>query len=267
MPIAALLVAALATLTAFIAPGSQPTASAAPVEKVQVVRVYPHDATSFCQGLAVHQGQILEGTGQYGHSRLRLVDLESGTPRMDVRLNDSIFGEGVTVWGSQILQLTWRNGVILIYDATTLQQTGQVAYRQIDPRLREGWGLTHDGQHLILSDGSSTLRFIDPTTWKLVRTVRVKSGIRSIGKLNELEYVNGEILANVWYSDRIARIDPEGGRVNGWLDLSDIKPAEVRRQRESVLNGIAWDAENRRLFVTGKHWPKLFEISYSGMPR
>ena len=265
MPVIVLTGAVLAVVVAFVAPGSESSASAAPAEKVRIVNVYPHDRTSFCQGLVVHQDGILEGTGQYGHSRLRLVDLASGKPTIDVKLNDRIFGEGITVWNDQVLQLTWRSGVVLVYDSATLKQTGQIPYRNIDTRWREGWGITHDGRHLIVSDGSETLRFIDPESWTLVRTVRVKSGIRTVSKLNELEYVNGEIFANIWYRDQIARIDPQTGRVTGWLDLKELKPREVRRNREAVLNGIAWDETNRRLFVTGKHWPTLYEVTFDGL--
>ncbi|MEZ6061797.1 MAG: glutaminyl-peptide cyclotransferase [Planctomycetaceae bacterium] len=245
------------------APGSS-FANAVESTEAKLVKAYPHDATAFCQGLVVYRGQLLEGTGQYGRSRLRLVELESGVPDVDVPLANDVFGEGVTVWKDQIIQLTWQNGYLIVYDAATFKRTGTVAYRDIDASLKEGWGLTHDGTHLILSDGTSLLRFIDPETWRVVKSMRVKSGLRSLSRLNELEYVNGEIFANVWYQDRIARIDPESGRVTGWLDVSALRPRAVRRNREAVLNGIAWDAEQQRLFVTGKHWPNVFEIRYDG---
>lgn len=267
MPLAVLLLAGTAVLAALAWPSGSSAEAAPPVQPVTVVRAFPHDATAFCQGLVVHNGQLLEGTGQYAQSRLRHVDLESGQSLREVRLDDRIFGEGITVWQDQILQLTWKNGFLLRYDAGTLQSLGSVPYRDIDPGLREGWGITQDGRHLIISDGSATLRFVDPATFRLVRTVVVKNGWRSLSQLNELEYVDGQILANVWYRDDIARIDPATGVVLGWLDLSAIKPREIRRNREAVLNGIAWDSDNRRLFVTGKNWPKLFEIRLPDLDR
>jgi len=266
LPFAVLAAAVIAAGVAMLTPGSGAASAAATVIDAKLVQAYPHDETAFCQGLAFHESQLLEGTGQYGRSRLRLVDLETGRPRIDVPLANNVFGEGVTVWKDRILQLTWQNGYVIVYDANTLRQTGTVAYRDIDPKLREGWGLTHDGTHLILSDGTSLLRFIDPERWVTVKSMRVKSGFRSVDKLNELEYINGEIFANVWYQDRIARIDPESGRVTSWLDVSKLRPRSVRRNREAVLNGIAWDAQQQRLFVTGKNWPKLFEIRYEAAP-
>ncbi len=260
VPPVVLLLAAVAAGAAMLSPGVSTTA--APVTTVTVVNTFPHDRTSFCQGLVMLNGSILEGTGQYNRSKLRLVDLPTGKPTVDVALPGNIFGEGVTVWKNTILQLTWKNGYLLTYDSTTLQRTGSVQYRRIDRGLHEGWGITHDGTHLIISDGSSTLRFVDPETFRIVRRLRVKDGFRGVSKLNELEFVNGEILANVWYKDRIARIDPKSGRVLGWLDLQALRPASLRNDHEAVLNGIAWDAIGQRLFVTGKNWPTLLEISY-----
>ena len=176
-----------------------------------------------------------------------------------------MFGEGITVWKDRVIQLTWKNGYLLLYDAASLQRQAYVRYRDIDSSLKEGWGITHDGVHLIISDGSSVLRFVDPSTFKLVRKLNVKNGFRSLSQLNELEFVQGEIFANVWYSDQIARIDPSSGKVTGWLDLSAIIPREVRRNKEAVLNGIAWDPTEKRLFVTGKHWPKLYQIRVPGL--
>ena len=260
MPYAALIVAACAVYTLNLI-GASPKAASPPSVSVQVIREFPHDPESFCQGLVFHKGKLLEGTGQYQKSRLRSVEIETGVPTLDIRMDSDVFGEGVTVWKDRVLQLTWKNGYLLIYDANTLQRQAYVRYRDIDSTLREGWGLTHDGSNLIVSDGSSTLRFVDPTTFKLVRKINVKNGFRSLDKLNELEFVEGEIFANVWYRDQIARIDPIKGNVKGWLDLSAIKPREVRFDREAVLNGIAWDAKQRRLFVTGKNWPAVFEVT------
>jgi glutamine cyclotransferase len=236
-------------------------AAAPPVTRAKLVHAYPHDPASFCQGLVVHEGKLLEGTGQYSRSRLRLVDLESGQPVSDQILASEIFGEGVTVWKDTVLQLTWRNGYLILYDAKTLKRTGSVRYSEIDPNLREGWGIAHDGHSLIISDGSADLRFVNPDTFRLERTLRVRAGTKPVSKLNELEFVNGKVFANVWYEDRIASIDPATGIVTEWIELSHLRPREVRNNREAVLNGIAWDAKSGRLFVTGKHWPKLFEIS------
>jgi glutamine cyclotransferase len=255
-----LVVATVAAGAAMLSPGA--STAAAPVQTVRLVKTFPHDRNSFCQGLVMLNGAILEGTGQYNRSRLRLVDLPTGKPTVDVALPGNVFGEGVTVWKNRILQLTWKNGYLLTYDSATLQRTGSVQYRTIDRNLYEGWGITHDGTHLIISDGSSTLRFVDPETFRMVRRLRVKDGFRGVSKLNELEFVNGEILANVWYKDRIARIDPDSGRVVGWLDLRALRPPTLRNDREAVLNGIAWDAVSQRLFVTGKNWPTLLEISF-----
>ena len=260
MPLAALCLAALAAGSAFLLP--QPTAESAapPVTKAVMVKAYPHDRTAFCQGLVTYEGRLLEGTGQYQKSRLRLVEIDTGIPVSDQKNADDVFGEGITIWKDSVYQLTWRNGYMLVYDVKTLQSKGYVRYRDIDPKLAEGWGITHDGHSLILSDGSADLRFINPDTFKLEKTVRVKSGLKSITKLNELEFVNGRIFANVWYEDRIACIDAASGKVNEWIDMAHLRPREVKNDREAVLNGIAWDEKSQRLFVTGKHWPTLYEI-------
>ena len=263
MPIAALCIAALAAASVFLLPKPSAEAATPPVTKAQVVKSYPHDRTAFCQGLVVHEGRLLEGTGQYKKSLLRLVDIDSGKSLVDQKNTDDVFGEGVTVWKDRVFQLTWRNGYMLVYDSKTLQRSGYIRYRDIDSRLNEGWGLTHDGHSLILSDGSADLRFINPETFKLERMLRVKSGLKSVTYLNELEFVNGRIFANIWYEDRIACIDPTTGKVTEWIDLAHIRPREVRNDREAVLNGIAWDEKAQRLFVTGKHWPTLFEIKLS----
>jgi glutamine cyclotransferase len=169
-------------------------------------------------------------------------------------LNPQYFGEGVTIVGDNIYQLTWKNQAALVFDRRTFKFQRSFPYRG------EGWGLTYDGTHLIMSDGTQRLRFIDPKTFRTVSRLRVMEGNREISQLNELEYVEGEIYANVWHSDRIARISPKTGKVLGWIDLSGlIKPGEVNHE-EAVLNGIAYDAKNKKLYVTGKNWPKLFEI-------
>lgn len=219
---------------------------------VEVVRAYPHDPRAYTQGLVFDAGELVEGTGLYGESTLRRVALESGRVLQSVPLPKNLFGEGIAVWGGQIFQLTWRNQIALVYDRATLRELRRLRYSG------EGWGLTHDGVNLILSDGSATLRFLDPKTFRVVRQIMVRSGGRRVANLNELEYVRGEILANIWYRDYVARIDPATGEVRGWIDLRNVIPAGL--DREQCANGIAYDAEHDRLFVTGKNWPQLFEI-------
>jgi glutamine cyclotransferase len=227
------------------------------VQGYEVVNVYPHDAKAFTQGLVFDaEGQLYEGTGLHGESTLRKVDLKTGIPddKAYFSLHQQYFGEGIAVVGDNIFQLTWRNQVAFVFDRHSFKFLRSFPYRG------EGWGLAYDGTHLIMSDGSSRLRFIDPKTFLTVSRLRVMDGKREISKLNELEYVEGEIYANVWHSDRIARISPKTGKVLGWIDLAGlIKPSEVDHE-EAVLNGIAYDARNKKLYVTGKNWPKLFEI-------
>lgn len=240
--------------------GSSSAADSAPVYDVKLVQSYPHDTTSFCQGLVVHQGKLLEGTGHYGESRLRLVDLNTGKPSIDIPLSDQIFGEGVTVFGNTAIQLTWKNGYLILYDVRTWKQAGTVRLSQIDRGLYEGWGVTHDGTHLIISDGSATIRYVDPQKWRIVRRIHVKDGRKAIRNLNELEYVNGRIYANIWYDDRIAVINPSTGKVEKYFNMAPLRPKSVKGDREAALNGIAWEPSSNRLFVTGKFWPNVFEI-------
>ena len=223
---------------------------------VEVVRKDPQDTRAYTQGLVFDDGVLFEGTGKYGESTLRRVELETGRVLQSVRLPNHMFGEGITVWGDEIIQLTWRNQIGIVYDKTTFRERRRFRY------AGEGWGLTHDGTHLIMSDGSATLRFLDPKTYHVVRRLMVLSGGRRVTNLNELQYVRGEILANVWYKDDIARICPASGRVLGWIDLHPLVPPGL--DREQCTNGIAYDAENDRLFVTGKDWPHLFEIRLVG---
>lgn len=224
-----------------------------PVTPVRVIAQYPHDPEAFCQGLVVAEGKLYEGTGQYGQSSLRQVELKTGRIERTVPLDRAYFGEGIAVHGDRIYQLTWKERLGIVYDRTTFAPVNSFRY------TGEGWGLTTDGTHLILSDGSANLRFLSLETFEVVRRVSVHSGLRPIDKLNELEFVEGEIYANIWYSDRIVRISPKTGEVLGWLDLSALYPAS-KRPREHVLNGIAYDADARKLYVTGKNWPQLFEI-------
>jgi glutamine cyclotransferase len=233
-----------------VARGGTPTAY-----DYEVVNVYPHDPEAYCQGLVFANGFLYEGTGQYGESTLRKVELETGKVLAAVALDRSSFGEGVTLLDGEIYQLTWKGQHGWIYDAETLTPKKHFRY------AGQGWGLTHDGRHLIMSDGTSTLRFLDPKrNFRVERRITVRYQGRRIKNLNELEYVNGHILANVWYKDYILFISPQDGDVVAWADLKGILNPRLRVNREAVLNGIAYDQENDRLFVTGKNWPKLFEI-------
>uniref|UniRef100_A0A7C4QNC3 Glutaminyl-peptide cyclotransferase n=1 Tax=Schlesneria paludicola TaxID=360056 RepID=A0A7C4QNC3_9PLAN len=225
-----------------------------PVDPVRIVAVYPHDPEAFCQGLVFANGVLYEGTGQYGASSLRQIDLATGQIQRQIPLDQSYFGEGITVWGDKLYQLTWKNRLAIVYDLSTLTPVSSFRYSG------EGWGLTTDGTWLIMSDGTSTLRFLDPKTFEVRRRLTVRTKAGEVDQLNELEFVEGEIYANIWYSDRIARISPKSGEVLGWLDLSQLWPQRQRPSREHVLNGIAYDAAQKRLFVTGKYWPRLYEI-------
>jgi len=237
-----------------IAAGGADAADGPAVYGYQVVNVYPHDRRAFCQGLAIEGDVLYEGTGQYGRSTLRRIDLNSGKILKTIRLNAKYFGEGITVWGDSIVQLTWKNQLGFLFDKETLKYRGGFRY------AGEGWGVTHDEKHLIVSDGSATLRLLDPKTYRVVKQLTVHDRGTRVDKLNELEYVEGEIFANVWESDFVMRISPETGAVTGRIDLSGLLTPRDRRGAEAVLNGIAYDAEKKRLFVTGKFWPKLFEI-------
>lgn len=226
----------------------------APVSGFEIVQSWPHDPRAFTQGLVYRDGKLYEGTGGNGQSSLREVELETGAVLRKRDLERQYFGEGIALLGGRLYQLTWRSRVGFIYDAATFQQVGRFDYST------EGWGLTTDGTSLILSDGTATLRFLDPRTFAVQRTVTVTDEGREVSQLNELEYIRGEVYANVWMTDRIARIDPATGRVKGWLDLKGLLAPEERTGREDVLNGIAYDTARDRLLVTGKHWPKVFHI-------
>ena len=220
----------------------------------RLVAEFPHDPAAFTQGLVAVNGQIYEGTGKKGESQLRKVDLKTGRVELFVPLDSSYFGEGITVLNNRIYQITWQNRTGIVYDLKTMKTVSTFNYSG------EGWGLTNDGKRLILSDGTSMLRFIDPKTFEVVKRLRVHGPNGQVDRLNELEFVNGEILANIWYADRIARISPDNGEILGWIDLSGLYPEKQRSSREDVLNGIAYDEASGRLFVTGKNWPKVFEI-------
>jgi glutaminyl-peptide cyclotransferase len=224
----------------------------------EVVNVFPHDPGAYTQGLEFHDGKLLESTGQVGRSSLRSVDLSTGDVVMRVTVPPPHFAEGVTLFNGKIYQLTWQDQVGFIYDPSNFSKIGEFKY------FGEGWGLTHDSESLILSDGSNKLRFLDPSTYQVKKIVNVTEKGTPITQLNELEYVNGEILANVWHTERIARIQPETGNVIGWIVLNGLISPDELSDPEAVLNGIAFDEQNKRLFVTGKLWPKLFEIRIKG---
>lgn len=231
-----------------------PRGNAAPVDTVRVIASYPHDPDAFSQGLVIADGVLYEGTGTFGGSSLRQVNLKTGRVERLAPLDRDYFGEGITAVGDKLFQLTWKNRLGIVYDRATFAP--QTSFRYSG----EGWGLTTDGKELILSDGTSYLRFLSLETFDVVRRVQVRSTRGPVDKLNELEYVDGEIYANIWYSDRIARISPKTGEVLGWIDLSSLYPARERPSREHVLNGIAYDAKEQQLYVTGKNWPRLYQV-------
>lgn len=219
-----------------------------------VVRRWPHDPAAFTEGLEYHDGSLLESTGTEGQSYLRLSDLATGRVLRTVPLDKAYFGEGSTIFGGKAYQLTWKSQKGFIYDAATFRPLGTFTY------AGEGWGLTHDSTSLIMSNGTSELHYLDPKTLKVTRTLPVTDNGRPVDKLNELEIVKGQIYANVWTTDQIARIDPQTGRVTGWIDLTGLLAASERQPPVDVLNGIAYDAKGDRLFVTGKYWPAIFEV-------
>jgi glutamine cyclotransferase len=226
----------------------------APVAGYRIVNSYPHDPRAFTQGLVFADDVLYEGTGLRGHSSLRKIDLKTGNILQIRQLSAQFFGEGITIYGNRIIQLTWRARVGFVYDKKTFQLLDTFNYPT------EGWGITHDGRSFIMSDGTSTLYLFDPQTFQEVGRLEVHTRDGPVSRLNELEYVQGEIYANVWKTDRIARISSETGEVVGWIDLEGLLIPEDRSRRIDVLNGIAYDVKNDRLFVTGKLWPKVFEI-------
>ena len=220
----------------------------------QVVNIWPHDPSAFTQGLVFLDGKMIESTGQVGRSSLRNVELQTGKILKKLDVPAPYFAEGIAHLNNKIYQLTWEQQLGFIYDAQTFEKVGQFQYDG------EGWGLTTDGRSLILSDGSNRLRFLDPDSFRVTKTIAVMDGKMPVRDLNELEFVNGEIYANIWHEDRIAAINPQSGRVTAWIDLAGLlQPGDVQ-DGEAVLNGIAYDQASDRIFVTGKLWPRLFEI-------
>ncbi len=255
--IAVALVAALVLVASFnlavqIAQPQTPTET--PTYNYTVVNTFPHDPTAFTEGLAYADGFLYESTGLNGESSLRKVNLTSGEVLQQSDLSANYFGEGITIVNSQIIQLTYTTKVGFVYNQTSFKLLGNFSYST------QGWGLTYDGQHLIMSDGSSNLYFLDPQTFQQTGYIQVHDGNKTVTNLNELEYVNGEVYANIFEQQKIAIIDLQTGQVKGWIDLSDIVHQE-RTSYASVLNGIAYDQANNRLFVTGKYWHNLYEIT------
>lgn len=230
---------------------SQP---AVPVQRAEVVRAFPHDPAAFTQGLLFADGRLYESTGQEGRSSVREVRLEDGRVLKQAAVPPPYFGEGLVNWGNRLISLTWLHGRGFIWDKTSFRKLGEFRYPG------EGWALTQNGREIIMSDGTPQLRFLDPKTLKEKRRITVTVNGQRLARLNEIEWVKGEILANIWMTDRIARIDPMSGRVKGWIDLSAVSRRVPRRGSDDVANGIAYDAKGDRLFVTGKNWPALFEV-------
>lgn len=239
--------------------GERTKADRTPVHPYRVIRSYPHDRQAFTQGLAYEGGFFYEGTGLHGRSALRKVDPATGRVVKEIGLDPSHFGEGIAIAGDRVVQLTWKSQVGFVYDRDSFRLLRTFVYPG------EGWGITHDGRRLVMSDGTSVLRFLDPRDFREVATLGVRDEKGPVDGLNELEYVRGLIYANVWPTDRIAVIDPRKGRIEAWIDLKGLL-GKGDSQGVDVLNGIAYDARGDRLFVTGKLWPKLFEIQYRPPP-
>ena len=220
----------------------------------RIVRSYPHDVNAFTQGLFFDNGLLYESTGGEATSWLREVEIETGKPIRQSNIDNSLFGEGITLYDSRIFQITWTNKVGFVYDKATFRQINKIYYST------EGWGLTTIGNKIVLSDGTNTLYFHDPETFAVVSTIEVYDDVKKVDNLNELEYIEGEIWANIWLTDEIVRIDPVSGKVKGYIDLKGIFPQNERNHEADVLNGIAYDKDTKRIFVTGKMWAKLFEI-------
>jgi glutamine cyclotransferase len=223
--------------------------------KLSLVAVHPHDSQAFTQGLEFRNGELYESTGQYGRSTLRRVEIATGKVLQQHALARRYFGEGITQFGDKIYQLTWQENTCFVYNRETFRQEKTFTYSG------EGWGLTNDGKHLIMSDGTSRIRFLNPETFQMVRVIDVRDGNRRVTQINELEYIHGEIWANILGSKFIVRINPTDGRVIGWINCTNFVPKEIPpNDPERVLNGIAFDAATNRIYITGKLWPVLYEL-------
>jgi len=247
----AALVAAAGTVSVHAGEPSRTT----PIYGFKVIHRYPHDTRAYTEGLFFEGGYLYESTGQVGESSVRKVELKTGKILQQTSLSEPYFGEGIVTWHQKLIQLTWQNGVGFVYDAKHLKPHQRFSYQG------EGWALTKDSSHIYMSDGTADLRVLDPDSLQQVGSIHVTDGGLPVPNLNELEWVKGEIYANVWLTDRIARIDPATGRVKAWIDLAGLfDKRNVVDPGNDVLNGIAYDAQRDRLFVTGKRWPYVFEI-------
>ena len=236
-------------------PGQVPANSGSPtLYTYHIAKTYPHDTAAFTEGLVFDNGVLYESTGGYGSSSLRSVNLENGTVQQEVLLPNQYFGEGLTVVNGSLVQLTWQNNIGFIYDKETFGLLGNFSYSS------EGWGLTYNGSDLIMSDGTSNLYFLDPVTFQKVGQVSVHDGNTPVTNINELEYVRGDVYANIWLQQKIAIINPQTGAVKGWVDMTGLYQSN---DPSAVLNGIAYDTQTDRLFVTGKDWPNLYQITIS----
>lgn len=232
----------------------QNTTPPAPVYSYETVNTWPHDPGAFTQGLQFYNGELYESTGLNGRSSLRRVELKTGKVLQKIDIENQYFAEGMTILGDKIYQLTYQTHIGFIYDLKSFAKLGSWHYEG------EGWGLTTDGRELIMTNGSNKINFLDPNTLSITRTLEVFDEGMPVENLNELEYIKGEIYANIWYTDSVIRIDPATGKVNGWINLSGLLMPQERTEKVDVLNGIAYDEKGDRIFVTGKLWPKLFEI-------
>ena len=250
-----LLVAAAVSFLGFSCESGKKEEAITPLLDYSVKSTMPHDVAAFTQGLVIHQGQLYESTGQEGSSWIGIVDINTGNAERKAELPAAYFGEGITILNNKVYQLTWKNKTGFIYDLKTFKQTGTFSYSG------EGWGITHDGKNLIMSDGTSRLTFLDTVSLKPVRTLEVYDSRGSVPLLNELEYAEGFIYANVWQTNKIARIDPADGKVIGYLDLTILRDQAVGRNPQAdVLNGIAWHENTGSFLVTGKYWPGIYVI-------
>jgi len=253
--------ALLAVAPVACGPGADPPTATTPTippvtdYTYRIINSFPHDRTAFTQGLVYDSGFFYESTGLVGRSSLRKVEPATGEVLRKTDVPAPYFAEGLALWQNSLVQLTWQSGIGFIYDKATFDQKGDFTY------ATEGWGLTHDGSRLIMSDGTANLYFLDPATFQKIGQVEVRDDGAPVVRLNELEYIDGKIYANVWQTNRIAVIDPGDGRVTGWIDLAGLlTPQQTAGGTVDVLNGIAYDAAGKRLFVTGKLWPLVFEI-------
>jgi glutamine cyclotransferase len=257
------LVFLFAACSLFLTAQTSPPVTASPPQEYTftIVQSFPHDTSAFTQGLAYRDGFLYEGTGRHGRSSLRKVRLETGEAIQQVDLGPEFFGEGVTLVRHTVLQLTWKSGVGFVYDLNSFHLLRRFSYSG------EGWGIAAHGNEVFMSDGTSRIRVLDSETLQEKRRITVHDGATPVEQLNELEFVEGEIFANVWHSNRIARISPQSGDVVGWIDLTGLLSPVYRLESEAVLNGIAYDPIRKRLFVTGKLWPRVFEIRLSQASR